>query len=261
MDERTHASGADIASGDSPQAQWIRAKLTLRSGNLRGGEKFLRTALESAQLGEAHRAQINAELGRVCLAQNDFNGALNAALNGGHWEDAAFVAEKVMTLAELEACVDRPVAMAPVKFATASWGRPEDPAMQLPHLLARRLARAGKTERAENYFSPEMRATYHAYVVAVHDVFDVAKPTTVRAEVFWNAAKIVRKDGMQLLGMELEPDWRIGEGLFETDPSAEARPNGPGTQGGSVRPDERGVDATGETERAGETFSLPLSRG
>lgn len=227
---------ADIAPIDSPEAHWIRAKLALRSGNLRGGEKFLRTALESLRLGEAHRARINAELGRVCLAQDDFSGALSAALNGGHWEDAAFVAEKVMTLADLEAFVDRAVALKPEIILNSSWGRPENLTAALRHLLARRLARAGKAERAENYFSPEMRATYHAYVIAVQNGFDVTKPTAVRAEAFWNAAKIVRKDGMQLLGTELEPDWRIWEGLFETDPSAKARRNGPGNQGGVFAP-------------------------
>src|SRR5262249_7973541 len=87
-------------AGDSGEAQWIRAKLALGGGNLKGGEKLLRAALEG-ELSAAHRARVVAELSRTCLAQDDFPGALAAALLGGHWQDAAFVAERLMTLNEL----------------------------------------------------------------------------------------------------------------------------------------------------------------
>ena len=80
---------------------------------------------------------------RKLIEADDYAGALAACLDGGHWEDAAFVAERVMTTAELIQFVDtRPVPPPPrSRPDNESW--PVHPETSLRELLARRLTRAG----------------------------------------------------------------------------------------------------------------------
>lgn len=228
---------AALASEGSAEARWIRAKLALRGGNLPGGESLLRAALATGRLGEAHRQRVLAELGRVCLSRDDFKGALATALEGGHWEDAAFVAERVMTLNELRDFVDAQPAVPAAAGAELAdiWqfsGQPE----RLRHLLARRLMRAGRVDEAVRYFPPEWRGGVAAYVFDVRAGFDLSRPATERAQAFWRAARVARDQGMALLGTELEPDWAIWEGLHDMVPSTTARRTGPGSSGGVLAP-------------------------
>ncbi len=209
-----------LASEASPEAQWIRAKLALRDGELVRGRQLLAAALASPAVGEAHRAQMAAELGRVCLAVDDFIGALEAWLGGGHWKDAAYAAERVMTLQELRGFVDT---RCPVG-ASVNGATQQDLRSELRNLLARRLARAGQTEAAVNYFPEDQRAGFQAYVAAVKTGFDDGRPATERAAAFWRAAQAVREHGMEWLGTELEPDWAIYGGDFDlTSTSAQRR--------------------------------------
>lgn len=209
---------------DSPEAQWIRAKLALRDGGLRRGEQLLRAAVAAPALGEAHRRQLQAEIGRVCLSLDDFNGALAAAIAGGHWEDAAYVAERVMSLAELNAFVDAQpqVEPGPVPSRDEGWnaGPPQE---RLRQLLARRLARAGKIEAAARYFPARWREVYRDYAAQVRNGFDSTRPVEERARAFWQAAQTARAHGMELLGTELEPDWGIWGGDFALTASTDAR--------------------------------------
>lgn len=212
----------ELAEQDSPEAQWVRAKLALRGGNLQAGEKSLRAALASPRLAEEHRVRVAAELSRVCLARDDFAGALSASLKGGHWEDVAFVAERVMSLGELTQYLDSEELPVPAP-STSYWLAKKDLRARLHHLAARRLVRAGKTELAERYFPPELRVTFRHYVGAVKLGFDVTQPDVTRAGAFWHAAEVIHQHGMELLGTELEPDWAIWEGEFNLTPSVQQR--------------------------------------
>lgn len=175
----------------------------------------MRAALASPQLGEAHRAKLAAELSRVCLARDDYAGALTACLAGRHWEDAAFVAERVMTTAELIRFVEaRPVPSASAMAQSLPGGWTQEGEVALRTLLARRLAREGRAEQAEIYFAPEQRAQFTDYVRQVRAGFDITRPATERARAFWSAAQSARRHGMELLGTELEPDWSITGGSF-----------------------------------------------
>lgn len=226
-----------LAPADSAETQWIRAKLALRRGNLRGAAEMLRTALGTGKLGDMHRREVLAELSRVYLAQDDFKAALAAAVEGEHWEDAAFVAERVMSLRELEAFVNsQPDVRAARKPQGEDGGRVEQAGTDLRHLLARRLARAGKSEEAENYFPPQWREMFHAYTADVRTGFEAARPTTERAQAFWRAAVVVREHGIALLGTELDPDWAIWEGAYSDKPAAALRREGPRNTGGALAP-------------------------
>jgi hypothetical protein len=227
---------AALAAAEAPEAQWIRAKLALRGGDLRNGEKLLRAAAAGPRLAEAHRRRIAAELGRVCLAQDDLAGALAAWMGGGHWEDAAFVAERVMTVDELVAFVEaNPGAMAP-GGPPEGYGIPGDLNLALRNLLARRLVREGRPDQAESYFSDGARARFHGYLADVRTGFDGSRSADERAAGFWRAAQCVREHGMELLGTELEPDWRIFDGEFSLEATAAVRRQGPAQEGGPFAP-------------------------
>ncbi|MES2693499.1 MAG: hypothetical protein V4773_08500, partial [Verrucomicrobiota bacterium] len=218
-----------LASETVPEAQWLRAKLALRSGDLWRGEQLLRAALDGGELNAEHHARVAAELSRVCLARDDFAGALSASLQGEHWEDAAFVAERILTVSELKRVVDE---MPPSRSKSPSssfgvddvrtWPK-DDLAGALRHLLARRLARLGKGEEATSYFPEAYQSTYAEYLSGVQLGFDPKAPVEQRAAGFWQAAQIARKRGMELLGTELEPDWAIWGGAYELTESTARR--------------------------------------
>lgn len=208
-----------LARDDVPEVHWLRAKLALRGGDLQAGEKHLRAALASP-LDEAHRPRVAAELSRVCLARDDFAGALSASLQGGHWEDAAFVAERVMTADELIGFIEaKPI----VPVLTDRWFGGHDSGDLLRHLLARRLARMGRFTAAETYFPAAWQLGFRTYVADTQIGFDSTRTAEVRAAAFWRAAVAIREHGMELLGTELEPDWAIWNGYYDEGRSVDRR--------------------------------------
>ena len=66
----------------------------------------LRVPNDSYQL-RISREQLLGELGVLSLSRGDFSQALDALLRANFWEDAAYVAERVLTVDELKAYVDR----------------------------------------------------------------------------------------------------------------------------------------------------------
>ena len=215
-----------LAPEDSPEADWLRAKLALRGGALDEGARWLERTAGGASLNEAHRPLVYAELARARMAQDQPQAALAAWLAGGHWKDAAFVAERVLTIDELAAVVD------------AATGRmvSENPLYRsLRHLLARRMARAGQ-ERAERYFPGELRGPFVAYLADVRTGFDPDRPEAERAAAFWRAAQVMKEKGDVLTGTELEPDWEYWGGSFDLGSAAADRTGLPALAGGVFAP-------------------------
>jgi hypothetical protein len=103
-------------------------------------------------------------------------------------------------------------------------------------LLARRLARANKPEVAARYFTGETAAHYAAYIADTRLGFDISQPAEKRAAAFWRAAQNVRKNGMDLLGTELEPDFAIWNGDFTYDAVTPAREGRVSLEGGLSAP-------------------------
>lgn len=221
-----------LAKDSVAEAQWLRAKLALRGGDLATGERLLKAALGNDGLSASHRGRVAAELARVCLARDDFPGALRAAMAGGHWEDAAYVAERVMTVTELKQYVDAlPAVESRVEGSQLTGAQAETDDERWPryqstsvrHLLARRLARLGKTDAAA-YFPEPLRRPYLDYVAGIKRGYDRTATAAERAAGFWAAAQIARAKGMEILGTELDPDWAIWEGYHDMGSSRERRP-------------------------------------
>lgn len=201
----------------TPLGHWVRAKLLLREGQL---------ASAAAHLAEAQRGfpdeliwrlgdyegptelkpviEIRGELAAVRLAQQQYFPALTELLNAGFWQDAAYIAERVLTVDEL------------MRYVDAHWPADKPGCEQIRSLLARRLMRLDRSDEALPYFTKQLREKAIAYELAICDGRESNRPANERAELLWKAATIARNDGMELFGTELDPDGGLYGGDFET---------------------------------------------
>lgn len=236
---------------NSAVAQWLQAKLFLRAGKipqaaallakvthalpvvpqneLTNSTEFvdaLRVPNDSYQL-RISREQLLGELGVLSLSRGDFSQALDALLRANFWEDAAYVAERVLTVDELKAYVDREwptrsaATNAPEAVVEADAvfydgpTRSEVGPEKIRHLLGRRLVRELRGREALPYFPLKLQSRCGELMDALDAGWNEAAPAEQRAQSLFTAAKIARADGMELLGTELAPDWFIHGGNFE----------------------------------------------
>jgi len=234
---------ANLAFDSSPETHWIRGKLALLENRICEGARELTTAATSPDLAPIYRSTLLGELGRVQLALDHREVALAAWLDGGHWEDAAYVAERLLTMDELKLFI-RNYRPADMPLYEPYWGEaitpqtligqqeaPErccetdSPSLlaRLSGLLARRLVRAGRIDEAKVYFNEKERTVLTEYATAVQMGFNGMFRPKKRAEAFWRAAQIARNEGMTLMGAELDPDFGIWDGNFSSYGGVEAR--------------------------------------
>lgn len=221
---------------------WLKAKLDFRAGKLADAESAMAEAIRGiprkpeVQLFDAN-FQITpdvaafGDLGLVQLARSEFVSALQTFLAGNHWQDAAYVAERILTIAELSALLEK----------NFPWTLEQDDAVKLDEyqqftippgaentfklrwLLARRLARSEKFVEARPFLPKELRATLDSYVTALKKGRSRNEAKDVRAESLWQAAQIARQKGMELFGSENEPDAFVWEGSYEQSEVARER--------------------------------------
>ncbi len=241
------------APADAAMGKWIRAKLLLRAGKVAeaaplldqaaamlppapGPDHELWSAYES-NVRPALRPRANGELGAVRLARGEYESALDTLLSGGYWTDAAYVAERVLSVDELRAYVDKtwPADVAArykpaepgsgweLVFAGLTPPPDERTANDMRYLLGRRLVRAGRYAEARPYLPVPQQAPLDALRQSLDAGKEEARPAPERAKSLFRAACLTRHQGMELLGTELEPDWHLWEGSYEPDPFAAAR--------------------------------------
>ena len=203
---------AKVAGSHSAKALWVVAKLSLRGGDVQQGESALQAALAVGGLSDGEISLAYAELARLRLATNDPSGSLDAWLRGGHWEDAAYTAERVLTSDELCVFADGHAGLYSAELERS-----------LRHLLARRLAREGSDERALRYYSEGTAVLYRSYLAEVRLGFDSSQTPEHRARALWEAARSMRAHGLDFVGTELEPDYAIYDGEFDYSPAEKAR--------------------------------------
>lgn len=229
----------------SPVAQWIQAKLLLRDGKVEAAaallakltghfpldrdaenataklEDTLRVKTGGANENIAAGRQLLGELGLLRLARREYAQALDAMLRAGFWMDAAYVAERVLTVDELKDYVERHwPALPPAEEANVSQRyfpvtSPAAQALQIRYLLARRLTRDHRGSEARAYFPVEWQPHFDELARALGDGWNERLPADQRATALFEAAKIARFKGMELMGTETAPDWRIYGGAFE----------------------------------------------
>jgi tetratricopeptide (TPR) repeat protein len=233
----------------SPVAQWLQAKLLLHDGKTVQAAELLTSVarafpieppstnrIANAQFRDllfiqaedsypdlipAER-QVLGELGVLRLARREYVQALDALLNAGFWMDAAYVAERVLTADELKTYVDRywpPVSPEQLADENEKYGHSEiSPALLRTHiryLLARRLMRSQRSAEAQEYFPPEWTPQYLALVQFLRTGWDESLSADQRAKALFQAAIIMRTNGMELVGTEVEPDWHVHDGNFQ----------------------------------------------
>ena len=245
----------------APMAMWLRAKLLLRAGQTAEALPLIaevaahfprdpdfqisRDNIDQPGVFDARRAR--AEIGGAQLARGEFVAALDALVQGvnmeddRYWPDAAYVAEQVLTLTELKEFVDRRFPEA-VNQPGDAGQRGVDERMR--YLLARRLARLGQLEEASPYYPADRQDGFRQYVEDLKAGKTLKQPASQRAGALWAAAQATRRQGMELLGTETDPDWACLEGSYDLGLTRSERPkagmNGAGpeelSRAGSHRP-------------------------
>jgi tetratricopeptide (TPR) repeat protein len=237
------------AGTGSSLARWLRARLLLHDGKLAeaeallveigklppadglvdtapgGGPGLLSHPADDPYLASPGRAL--GEAGVIALSRGRFVPALDDLLRGGYWLDAAYVAERVLSTAELRAYVDRtwPAPAAAGGIAPPAPAGPgltaESPGARLaPHLrylLARRLVRDGRAAAARPYLPDELRPRLDQLLATTAAAANPARPAAERAADLFRAACLTRHQGLELRGTELQPDWEIYAGELTID--------------------------------------------
>jgi tetratricopeptide (TPR) repeat protein len=200
---------------DAPISDWVKAKVALQRGDRQTALPEFEKALKGfSASGVAPQTanQLGSELGVLRVSRGDYVQALDLFRQatrqndngmGDYWGDAAYLAERVLTLDELQKYVD---ARAP---STQQDGR-------LRSLLARRLMRAGRRKDAFPYFAdPTVRIAAQQYAEALDKASSFWRWSGTRAEAWYTAALLARAKGMELLGFELSPDYAMYDGEFD----------------------------------------------
>lgn len=218
-----------LAKNQSPAAAWLRAKLQRRKGQLNEAAKSMESAWESIHdllrytgwSGTTEDRYLagrevpfwsfdesaSGDLGGLRLERADFVQALETFWRGGLWEDAAYVAENVLSAAELREFVDQQ--------PDAAGAGDSRGLGNLKYLLGRRLVREDQYKDAARYIKPPYDKVLAKYVQALSDGANEKLPKKDRARAWFMAAWIARYDGMELMGTEASPDGFDSGGEFE----------------------------------------------
>lgn len=230
-------------AGDGGLAWWLRAKLALRAGDkvaaasayAKAAKAFPRTESWGDRTDEngyyetlKPGCRVEAESAVLALERGDYLQAFDQLYRSDdvYWQDTASIAERVLTLDELKQYVDSHVpAPPPTPKQENGYYIALPIAAQLRELLGRRLLREGHYDQAPGYFdSPELQAMAKAYGQYRQDAESRWLPTA-RAEAYYEAAKLARESGMELLGYEMGPDYHALEGWHSLRiPPVEAGP-------------------------------------
>jgi tetratricopeptide (TPR) repeat protein len=241
-DYKGAAHWLELSKGDTVAAFWLRAKLQRRAGKLNDATASMAKAVELLRDAPAYTPaggtdeewttydfypegdhwgfgqSAHGDLGGLRLARGDFVQAFDALWQGRVWEDAAFVAEHVLTANELKKYVDSQPVTAPPKEGG------EDYNAKLRYILGRRLVREDRYAEAAAYLQSPYDKILEKYVKTLKDGADTKLSKTDRAHAWFTAAWLARYDGMELMGTESAPDGFPG--YFETSDLAKERRSG-----------------------------------
>ncbi len=222
---------------------WLKAKLDFRAGKLPEAEAALTEAIrgipDDPDVGYVFDENIQVkprsvgigDLGMMQLARSEFTSALQTFLEGDHWQDAAYIAERILTVGELSALLEKNFPWTTEQDDAVKLGEfrekmepsSAESAFQLRWLLARRLARSENFAEAQPFLPKELRPTLDSYATALKKGRSRNEQKAVRAESLWQAAQIARAKGMELFGSENEPDAFVWNGNYEQSEVAHER--------------------------------------
>jgi hypothetical protein len=252
LNEAARLIGAHARAGDTPLATWVKAKLAIADGRTDEARALLGRAAQSfpaapksdawwSSDAKTPAARVLGEAAVLSLARGEYVRALDELLRAeAWWQDVAWVAERVLTTAELRAYVDQHVPAPPppaprvprtnsddddddddsgeVDVDDSGWGAPQSQATSLRALLARRLVREGQPAAALAYFDDPTRKAAATQLVQLEErARDATLRGVDRAEAYVALASLVRESGFDLRATELSPDFRVWGGYHSTD--------------------------------------------
>lgn len=211
-----------MAESMSPRGKWIQSKIWLREGKIGEAVDLLRSLTDAFPSYED--ADLRAELGVLKLGRREYLEAMDTFARGNCWEDAAYVAERVLTVAELEGYIQKHAQNAVLMNNRAGWWSNQRPVLEkLRYLLARRLARQGEWEKAGKYYPEDARKMAKRYTRYLREGQNAKNSNRKRAENLIAAARLARQQGMELMGTEVDPDWTAYGGQFRFRGATESR--------------------------------------
>lgn len=243
LNEAARLIGAHARAGDTPLATWVKAKLAIADGRTDEARALLARAAQSFPAApksdawwsvdaKTPTARVLGEAAVLSLSRGEYVRALDELLRAdAWWQDVAWVAERVLTTAELRAYVDEHVPAPPpppgaprehddgedVDADDSGWGAPESQARSLRALLARRLVREGQTAAAVAYFDDATRKATATQLLQFEErARDAGVRGVDRAEAYVALASLVRESGFDLRATELSPDFRVWGGYYST---------------------------------------------
>lgn len=224
---------------DSLLARWLTTKLMLRDGKVPEASAELAKLVYAWPVNEEWNGhtedplypqdKIVGELAMLTLARGQYIDAMDLLLRQSFFTEAAYIAERVLTADELKTYVDArwPEGTLPEQTerkgvaGDAYWNHrgidPRQVSHDLRYLLARRLTRLARYEEADSYFPLNWRNVLRDYVGALQAAKDPTASRDERGESLWAAAQIARRHGMEIMGTELEPDFRSNGGMTGSD--------------------------------------------
>jgi hypothetical protein len=247
----------DRAPRDGFLSLWLRSKLLFRRGHVqeatdllarvvRGGALLAANAnaqgngnaspasLKKVNQGVRQTAlskgfdRLRGEHGVLQLHRGAFVEALDALLRSGYWMDAAYLAERILTLDELKKYVDRnwpsdeqgkdlDTMETFLRWRGSVWSGAFSEAglgCNLRYLLARRLLRMNRPAEARAYYPAPWRVMHDQRMRDLERGRDTSLEPGLRVEALRAAAQTTRHHGLELIGTECAPDWAIHGGDY-----------------------------------------------
>jgi hypothetical protein len=247
------------APAKSLVVQWLQAKLLLRSGQTARAATLLAkiarcfplqtdfegpppTLFQNLRMEGLHpssgipslESQVLAEFAILQITRREYIEALDILLRHGFERDAAYVAERILTLEELKGYVDRNF---PKEIPQPAEPEGEDkergeawdnywrtqalcyPSFLIRRQLGCRLMRAFHFEEAAPYFF-DKESDLKEFVSYWDTGYDTEQPKDERAKAFWAAANLMQTRGDTLFGSVIEPFWKLWDDFdhFEDSP-------------------------------------------
>jgi hypothetical protein len=195
---------------------WLLSRFALRDGKtseayeqlvlltevLKSNERYARTSVQE----EWFEDYVGGEAALLKLEMGQFKQALKLFLASPYWEDAAYLAERILTPDELILFIEENKTF--LQTVPESQGR-------LKFLLARKLARDECWIDALKYYPEKMATKAKEYLSERNRSIDKQLSQEERAESLWKCAVLFREYGMDLMGTELFPDAQFYGGRHE----------------------------------------------
>ena len=201
--------------------QWILSKLLLREGKVNEAVSILHSLVGKFPT-RFSEDEASAELGVLKLGQKQFVEAMDFFLKSGYYADMAYIADRVLTTTELEHYLIRHkkarYLYEPIKCYSETekiiFPSEQDYYSYLSNILARKYLREDNFDKAKRWMS-EMQFAFDGYYNGLQAGDNPKLKNNERAEGYYSAACNLQHSGMELMGTEVFPDWRMVNGQID----------------------------------------------